>query len=435
MGRCISTIEDGSIAALCGLDPGDTLLEINGQPVRDYIDYAYAVAEENLLLLIRKADGREEELEIEKDAYEELGIGFADDGFGKKIVCRNKCVFCFVDQMPKGMRKTLYFKDDDWRMSFLMGSYITLTNLNDADIERIVAQHISPLYVSVHAYDHAVHNMLLGNDDAQKTFDILRCFVENGIEVHTQVVMCEGLNDKEILRETIEELYALYPGIRSLAVVPAGLTQFRENRYPIEPVSNKNARKTVEMIHEYQQQFLSANKKTRFVFAADEMYIKAGMGMPSLEEYECFEQIENGVGMVRTFVDDAMDALEGLKGEKARYLTIGMVTGMDFYPFLKRIAQEAEERLGVLIRVYPVKNEFFGETVTVTGLLTGRDIMAQLKGKIQDEVLFLSSCCFKENEEAMLDDVSLNELEHAFGVSCRKIDNDGYELIHAMLEE
>ncbi len=435
MGRRISTIEEGSIAALCGIGVGDVLLKINGQQMRDYIDYAYAVSEERLLLLIRKADGSEEEIEIEKDPYEELGIGFADDGFGRKIVCRNKCVFCFVDQMPKGMRKTLYFKDDDWRMSFLMGSYITLTNLSDGDIGRIVAQHISPLYVSVHAYDHAVHNMLLGNDDAQKTFDILGRFVENGIEVHTQVVMCEGINDGEILRETIEELYALYPGVRSLAVVPAGLTRFRENRYPLKPVSRKNARKTVEMIHAYQQEFLRENKETRFVFPADEMYIKAGLPLPELEEYEGVEQIENGVGMVRSFVDDAKDALEDLGGERPRYREIGMITGVDFYPFLKEIAREAEERLEIKINVYAVRNDFFGETVTVTGLLTGGDMIRQLKGKLRGEVLFLSSCCFKENEETMLDEVSLDDLADALGVPCRKIENDGYEWIRAMLIE
>lgn len=435
MGRCISTIEEGSIAALCGLEAGDILLEINGQPIHDYIDYAYAVTDEVLLLLVRTADGREEELEIEKDAYEELGIGFEDDGFGEKIACRNHCVFCFVDQMPKGMRKTLYFKDDDWRMSFLMGSYITLTNISDADIARIIAQHISPLYVSVHAYDHDVHNMLLGNDDAQKTFDILERFVENNIEVHTQVVMCEGINDQEILRETIEALYALYPGVRSLAVVPAGITKFRENKYPILPVSKENAQRTVEMIQVYQQQFFGENGRTRFVFAADEMYIKAGMDMPPIEEYESLEQIENGVGMVRTFVDDAMDALADTEVKRTCYTTVGMVTGMDFFPFLQCIAQKAEECLGIKINVYPISNAFFGDMVTVTGLLTGRDVIAQLKDKIRDDVLFLSSCCFKENEEAMLDDVSIDELERELGVPCKKIENDGYELIRAMLEE
>lgn len=435
MGRLIARIEEGSIAAQCGLAAGDILLEINGQPIRDYIDYAYCAADENVLLLIRKQDGTEEEIEIEKESYEELGIEFDDDGFGKKTVCRNKCVFCFVDQMPKGMRKTLYFKDDDWRMSFLMGSYITLTNLSDADIKRIAAQHISPLYVSVHAYDPAVHNMLLGNQNAQKTFDILGYFVRSGIEVHTQVVMCEGINDGAVLKETIERLYDLYPGVRSLAVVPVGLTKFRDKRYPLCAISKKNACSTIKMIESYQKRFLRDNHETRFVFPADEMYLKAGIDLPDYESYEAFEQIENGVGMVRLFMEDAKDALDSIGPLKACYRSVAMATGVDFYPFLRQIAREAEQLLDMRINVYPIRNDFFGETVTVTGLLTGRDIITQLKGKISDEVLFLSSCCFKEKEDTMLDEITLADLSRALGISCRKIGNDGYELIRAMVKE
>ncbi len=423
------------IAAECGIAAGDILLSINEEPLCDYIDYIYAMADDTVCVLIQKPDGSQEEIEIEKEPYEDLGIEFEDDGFGKKICCENKCVFCFVDQMPKQMRKTLYVKDDDWRMSFLMGSYITLTNLSEREIQRILKQRISPLYVSVHAYDEEVRKLLLGNQNAGSTFELIRRFAAHGIKLHTQIVLCEGLNDGAVLRETIEKLYALYPQVESVAVVPAGLTKFRENRYPVAPVSENTAGETIETVEAYQRQFLAQNGQTRFVFASDEMYIRARMELPSYEAYEDFVQIENGVGLVQMFLKDARDALKEYEGGQPSYQKAGLVTGVDFYPYLKSLAEEIQDALGMELFVYRVENRFFGETVTVAGLLTGGDILAQLKGKTHgEEVLFFSRCCFKENDTCLLDDMTLEELCSGLGIQGRKADNDGYEFVRMLVE-
>lgn len=430
----VKQVDPGSIAEECEISPGDVLLSINGHQLRDYIDYIYELAGDEILLTVRKKDDVLEEIEIEKEPYEELGITFENDGFGRKISCRNKCVFCFVDQMPKRMRRTLYVKDDDWRMSFLMGSYVTLTNLTEDEIGRIIEQRISPLYVSVHAYDNELRKLLFGNEDAGKTFGLIRRFVDHGIRMHTQIVMCEGLNSGAILQETIEQLYRLFPGVQSVAVVPAGLTKHRKGRYPLSPVSKECARETIRLIEAFQKQFLEETGETRFVFASDEMYIRANLELPSYEEYEDFVQIENGVGLVKMFLHDAYEALGLLRGEKPRYQKIGFITGKDFYPFLKELAKQIEDVFDIKITVYQVRNDFFGETITVAGLLTGGDVMAQIK-RGDEQALFLSRCCFKENENAMLDEVTLEELADAFGVPCYKASGDGYEVIQMLLEE
>ena len=430
----IVQVDPGSIAGECGISPGDVLLSVNGRELRDYIDYMYELASEDVILAVRKKDGSLEEIEIEKEPDEDLGIAFENDGFGKRLVCRNKCVFCFVDQMPKGMRKTLYVKDDDWRMSFLMGSYITLTNMSEEEVGRIIEQRISPLYVSVHAYDDEMRKRLFGNENAAHTFELIKRFAKNGIRLHTQIVMCEGLNDGAVLEETIRELYALYPGVQSVAVVPAGLTKHREKLERLAPVGRETAQETIKAVEDFQEEFLADNKETRFVFASDEMYIKAEAALPPYEAYEDFAQIENGVGLVKMFEREAEEAFEDFSGREPRYKKAGLITGTDFHPFLKEIAVRLEKTFGIAVNVYCVENEFFGKSVTVTGLLTGSDVARQVKPQ-GEEALFLSRCCFKENENAMLDGMSLEELESALGVPCYKIAADGYELVRNLFEE
>ncbi len=430
----VKEIDSGSIAEECEISPGDVLLSINGHVLRDYIDYIYELAADDVLLEVQKADGTVEEIEIEKEPYEELGISFENDGFGRKIVCANKCVFCFVDQMPKGMRKTLYVKDDDWRMSFLMGSYVTLTNMSEEEVSRIIEQRISPLYVSVHAYDDEIRKKLFGNQNAAHTFALIERFVKNGIQLHTQIVMCEGLNDADVLKQTVEALYGLYPGVQSVAVVPAGLTKHREHLMKISPVSGETAKATVQMVEEFQREFLADNKETRFVFASDEMYIRANEPLPSYEQYEDFVQIENGVGLVEMFLHEADEAFADLAGSKPRYEAVGLVTGVDFYPYLQQIARRAEEAFHMTVNVHRVKNDFWGDSVTVAGLLTGNDVIAQVRPGVA-EAIFLSRCCFKETEDAMLDGVTLEELGQALGVPCYKAAADGYELIQMLVEE
>ncbi len=413
--------------------PGDTLLQINGKAVEDLIDYEYSTADTQLIMLFETPDGDQYEAEIEKDPEEELGIAFTDDGLGKKIVCRNKCLFCFVDQMPKHMRKTLYFKDDDWRLSFLMGGYITLTNLSEEEVERIICQKISPLYISVHASDNAIRARLLGNREAEKTFNLVKRFADNGILMHTQIVMCQGINDGSVLNQTVEELYALSPNVLSVAVVPVGLTKYREHLFPLSPISAQNARGVLREIHRLQRRFLKEGG-SRFVFAADELYLKAGAAFPTAAAYEAFPQIENGVGLVAKFLDEVETAVREYCAAACGCARFAIVTGESFAPLMRQTAARLHEAFGAEIGVYPVKNHFFGETVTVTGLLTGQDVIAQLKGRLQEDVLLICSVCFKEGCNVMLDGVSIDEIAAALGVECRKVDPDGYSLVGQTIE-
>lgn len=430
----IRNVAAGSIAEECGIKAGDRLVSVNGLPVTDYIDYIYSMADQDILVSIQKADGGEIELEIEKEPYEELGITFESDGFGKKIACRNKCVFCFVDQLPKGMRKPLYFKDDDWRLSFLMGSYITLTNLSEPEIERIIRQRISPLYVSVHATNDDVRTLLMGTELAKDTYNTVKRLAANGIKMHTQIVVCEGINDGEVLQSSIEDLWALYPHVLSVAVIPVGLTGHRERCYPLEPVSKGNARAVVRLIQEKQKEYLK-QAGTRFVFGADELYIKAGLPLPEEEAYEDYPQLENGVGLVAKFRTEVRGALADVRPDDAKSgMRFGVVTGADFYPFMLEIAKEIKEALGLEISVYQVKNNYFGESITVTGLLTGGDIMGQLKGKVDVDELLLGNVCFREQGDVLLDGVALEELGVALGVECVMVYTDGYDFVEQLLK-
>jgi len=417
----VSEVAQNSIADELGIAPGDELLSINGRIIRDIIDYDYYMPEEELVLLFRSPSG-EYEAEIEKEPYEDIGLSFSNE-FGRKIVCRNNCLFCFVDQQPKNMRKTLHVKDDDWRMSFLQGSYITLTNLSEEEIERIIEQKISPLYLSVHASDNEVRRKLFQCEAAAGTFAILRRLVENGITVHAQVVMCPGINDGNVLKKTIADLYGLYPGVKSLAVVPVGLTRYRDGLYPLEPVGRDTASETIDMIERFQQKALKESE-TRFVFASDEMYIRACTELPAYDEYEDFDQIENGVGLVAKFLNEAEEAIAKYGRPKKQCKSFAVATGVDFYPYMRRLAEKITAATGITVNVYRIANDFFGASVTVTGLLTGKDVINALKG-IKEDVLLLSSSCFMENSDIMLDDISLDELQKELGLACRIVRPNG----------
>lgn len=433
MDCAIKNVLKNSIAEECGILPGERLISINGSEVADIIDYEYFLPEEELVLLVEDKNGELYEAEIEKEPYEDIGIEFDGDGFNKKRVCKNRCIFCFVDQMPRGMRKTLYFKDDDWRLSFLMGNYITLTNLSDEDIARIIEKKISPLYISLHAADGGVRAKLLGTPKALGTLAIMKKFAQNGITMHTQVVLCEGINDGNVLKESIGEMAALYPAVKTLAVVPVGLTKYRENCAALAPLSKETAKEAVQIIEEYQTQMLE-KYGTRFVFGADELYIKAGEALPGYGEYEDFEQIENGVGLVSKFMHEAGEALCRAEGKRAGAAKFAIVTGVDFYPYMKSIVEEVASRYGTSVQAYPVQNEFFGETVTVTGLLTGRDIIAQMKGRMDGaDTLLLPSACFKENEEVTLDDIDIAAIGRALEINAEIVRADGYSLVERLL--
>lgn len=410
----ITAVEPGSIGAELELEAGDSILAVNGQPVRDILDFQLYAATEELLLEVRKTDGELWDLEIEKDAPDLLGLHFEHP---EPTQCGNNCIFCFVHQLPRGMRSTLYVKDEDYRFSFLYGSYVTLTNIGEEEIDRIISQRLSPLYVSVHATEEHLRQKLIGRPGAP-ILDLLSRLTAAGIEIHTQVVLCPGYNDGSELERTVEDLQGLYPGVRSLAVVPVGLTGYRQRLPQLRPPTAEEARSLLATLHGYQERFLGQSG-SRFVHAADELYLKAGVDFPPLENYEDLSQLENGVGMIPLFRSEAAEAIA--EAELIKTSTVSTFTGESAYPELARFIGELSAKTGVNIHLYPVRNEFFGGHVSVTGLLTGRDIVAQLRGRPLGEILLVPDVVLKEGEEVFLDDFSLLDLERELGVKVLKV--------------
>jgi putative radical SAM enzyme (TIGR03279 family) len=423
-------VEAGSIGEALELEPGDCLLAVNGQPVRDLLDYQLLAAGEELLLEVRKRDGELWDLEVEKERDDALGLQFEHP---EPTQCGNNCLFCFVHQLPRGMRRTLYVKDEDYRFSYLYGSYVTLTNIGEAEIERIVAQRLSPLYVSVHATDDQLRARLLGRP-APPILDLLRRLTAAGIEIHTQVVLCPGINDGAELARTVEDLAVLRPGVLSLAVVPVGLTGYRQRLPQLRPPTAEEARAVLADLHRFQERFL-AEGGSRFVFAADELYLKAGVGFPPLETYEELSQLENGVGMIPLFRAEAAEALA--EAAPLRVPAVSTFTGESASGDLERFTRQLSERTGTTIHLYPVRNEFFGGYVTVTGLLTGRDVLAQLRGRPLGRALLVPDVVLREGEEIFLDDLSLTDLERELGVAVRKVASTPWGLLEGLeaLEE
>ncbi len=415
-------VEAAGPAQRSGIMPGDVIVSVNGEELIDYIDYVWFSAQKRLIIkAVRK--GKTKTFRIIKREDEPLGLDFLQPLLGKKRVCGNKCVFCFVDQLPKGMRETLYVKDEDWRYSLVMGNYVTLSTIKEKEIDRIIRRKASPLYISVHTVDEELRRAMLGNPRCVPIKPLLKRLAANGICFHAQAVVCPGLNDGEKLEETYEFLRGLHPAAVSLAVVPVGLTAHRERLGEIKPVTKKSAQEIIKRVENWQKECL--NKcSTRFVFAADELYIKAGAGLPPTEDYESFPQIENGVGMMAKFLSEAGEALEGCKGA-SRQLSIA--TGQDAYPF---IAGLASGLVGQKPYVYGVANKTFGGAVTVSGLLCGRDYLDALSGKELGETLLISADSLREG--VFLDDMKLCELEEALGVNIFPA-ADGYEFAHLIV--
>lgn len=429
MAVTVRHVDSESPAFETGFSPGDRILRINGQLVRDAVDFLYLACDTDLLVDCESADGQPWQAEIELDEDEPLGIELEPDPVR---VCRNRCVFCFVDQMPKGLRKTLYIKDDDWRTSFLHGSYVTLTNLSEEEIRQIIERGTSPLYVSVHASDDRVRSALLGNDTPEASFDIVRRLAGGGISMHTQAVVCEGWNDGATLERTILDLWALRPRTLSLSVVPVGLTRHRKDLEAIQPVSAEGARRMLDIIHPLQERFL-AEGGTRFVFAADELYLLAGRSVPPAGAYEDFAQIENGVGLVADFLAGAGKALRQAPplSEKQR-IRLGVATGMGFFPVLSELAEKIRLRLGADLQVIAVPNRFFGPTVNVAGLLTGRDVADALRG-VPWDVCLLPPVMFRDAHGRSLDGMSPEDVTAKAGIPCRPACGDGERFIYDVL--
>ena len=430
-GHLIKSVDPGSIAEELELEPGDVLLTIDGEEIEDIFDYDYMTDSESFVMTIQKKNGEEWELEIESGG-EDLGLTFENGLMSEYRSCRNKCIFCFIDQMPPGMRETLYFKDDDSRLSFLQGNYITLTNMSDRDIDRIIRFHLSPINISVQTMNPELRCRMLNNRFAGEALKKIDRLYEAGTEMNGQIVLCKGVNDGEELRYTIERLAAYAPHMQSVSVVPVGLSKFRDGLYPLEPFTKEDACQVIDLIEEWQKK-LYEKHKLHFIHASDEWYILAERELPEESRYDGYIQLENGVGMIRLLYEEFMDAL-GEKEDDGKTEELSMATGFLPYPYLKRLLDRmAEVYPGRKIHLYPIRNDFFGEMITVSGLLTGTDLKAQLTGQELGDMLLLSSNVLRMGEEVFLDDVTLTELENALQVPIHIVKSDGQCLYDGML--
>lgn len=418
----VESVRNGSAAQRGGILPGDRIVSVNGEPLLDYIDYIYFCAQRRLKIRIDRL-GTEKTLRVSNSGEEDLGLTFTEPLLGKKRVCGNKCVFCFVHQLPKGMRKSLYVKDEDWRYSLIMGNYVTLSTISDDEVNRIIKRKASPLYISVHTVDETQRRYMLGNEKAVPIRPLLKKLASAGIRFHAQAVICPGFNDEARLDDTIRFLRELYPAAASLAVVPVGLTGHREKLPPMEPVSQSDARQTIKTVEKWQKECLNSIG-TRFVFASDEFYIRAALSLPPAEAYEGFDQIENGVGLVATLLAEADEALESCEGGGA---DVSLATGEDAFPFIENIANRSAARSGTRVRVYAAKNTTFGGAVTVAGLLAGRDFVNALKGKDLGSKLLIPAAALRD-DNVFLDDMTLCELSQTLGVPVEPV-CDGYQLV------
>lgn len=433
-GHRIKEVLPGSIAEELEIEPEDILLSINDIEIKDIFDYHYYVEDEYLVVLIEKPDGEQWELEIEKDYDEDLGIVFDQSLMDEYRSCRNRCMFCFIDQMPPGMRDTLYFKDDDARLSFLQGNYITLTNMSEEDLERIILYKLSPVNISVHTMNPELRCKMLSNRFAGDALAKLQKLAKNHIEMNSQIVLCKGINDEEELDRSISELSKLYPAMHSLSVVPVGLTKYRNNLVHLEKFEQEDARKVLEQIHAWQVKLLK-EIGTRFVFASDEWYITAGYQMPEEDYYEGYGQIENGVGMVRSLKDEVAIALANKEGDE-RQIVCSLATGVLAGPIMEEIVSLIQEKYPYVCgKVYVIRNEFFGEDITVAGLITGQDLEKQLKEQELGEYLILPDVMFRSGEEIFLDDMTATELEIALQKEIRIVESNGQSLVDAILGE
>lgn len=432
MAAKIKAVFENSIAAELGLEPGDELLAINGEEIHDVLDYRYLVNDELLTLTVKTRQGSVEEVELEKDAYDDLGLEFESGLMDKAQRCANACVFCFIDQLPKGMRKSLYFKDDDTRLSFFQGNYVTLTNLSEDEIDRLIRMRVSPINISVHTMNPELRVKMLKNPRAARLPGIMRRFADSGIVMNCQIVLCPGYNDGAELDYTLSELYALRRGIISVSVVPIGLTAHRQGLAEMQPVTAEKARELIGQIEEMQK--LAWKELGRgFVYAADELYLRAGLPIPDGESYDGFPQIENGVGLIASLKDEFEAALR-MAPVTAPGGKVTIVTGVAAAPLMRSFAELTMEKYpGFTVNVEAITNNFFGTQITVAGLLCGCDIMEQLRGKDLGDRMIISRDMLRDGTDVLLDDVTVPQLEAALGAPIAAVNNDGFELLETIL--
>ncbi len=428
----VKSLMPGGIGEELGIEPGDKLLAINGNEIQDVFDYYYYEESEQLLLLIEKPDGEEWELEIEKDEDESLGIEFDQSLMDEYRSCRNKCMFCFIDQMPKGMRETLYFKDDDSRLSFLQGNYITLTNMSDHDVERIVKYRLEPINISFQTTNPQLRCKMLHNrfaGEALKKVDIL---YRGQIEMNGQIVLCKGVNDGEELERTIRDLTGYLPYLKSVSIVPVGLTRYRDGLYPLEPFTKEDAREVLSVIHRWQEKIYQEHG-IHMIHAGDEWYVLAEEEVPEEERYDGYLQLENGVGMMRLLFNEVQEALSAVTGD-GRQREISLATGRLMYPYIGKILEEIRKKFpNITTHLYAIRNDFFGERITVSGLITGQDLTGQLKGQPLGERLLLPCNMLKIGEPVFLDDFTLEEVENSLQVKTDIVKSSGQDLLDAVI--
>lgn len=420
----IESVFAGSLAEQAGLRSEDILLSVNSHPLQDVIDFMFYKNSEKLDIEFRRK-GNKNKIQITTDNKTDLGLHFLPL---RVNTCKNNCIFCFVKQLPKGLRKTLYVKDEDYRLSFLYGNYITFSNMDNKEKKRIAEQRLSPLYLSVHTTNKSLRNKMLGNPKASDIMKEMKFLSENKIRMHLQIVLCPGYNEGKELRNTINDIYRFYPYASSIAVVPVGLTMHRE--LPLEPVTKEHAVKTIEIVETFQKRFIKKHGDP-IVYCADEMYIKADSAFPKLKDYGVFPQIENGVGLVPFFMNQTKKIkIPGTASHKKKFITF---TGTSFYPFLKKFTEKLEEKENIHINITKVENNFFGKSVTVTGLLTGRDVIKALHEKTDAyKILIIPDVVLKEGEDIFLDNVSLGDIEEATGLKTVKADSSPQGLIDAI---
>ncbi len=426
----IKSIIANSPAFIAGIRPHDFLISVNNQEIHDVLDYMFYSAETSTTLVILR-NGEKLSFDIQKDEYDDIGLEFETFLMDKKLSCRNKCVFCFIDQMPPGMRESLYFKDDDARLSFLQGNYVTLTNLEQSDIDRIIKMKLN-INVSVHTTNPDLRVKMMHNRFAGEKLKFIYQLAENGIKLNCQIVCCPNLNDGDELRRSLTDLGNLMPNISSMAVVPVGLTKFRKGLFPLTSFTPEKASETIDIIAEFQDVFLE-KFGTRTVFPSDEFFIIANRPIPPMEYYEDFPQYENGVGMVRSLIDEFEKAIEVAEWEVGER-HVSLATGYSAYGVIKSLAEMAEKHFPLLkCDVYRIRNDFFGETITVAGLITAQDLIAQLKGKDLGDNLIISSSMVRRDSTEFLDDLTIKDVENALNVKIRHVPNDGYEFLDAIM--
>ena len=431
----ITDVEKNSRAAKRGIIPGDILVKINGNEINDVLDYRFYLTECSVELSLLR-DGEEVTVTIKKSEYDDIGLDFETPLMDKKQTCKNGCIFCFIDQNPEGLRESLYFKDDDSRLSFIHGNYITLTNMSDKDIDRIIKMRISPINISIHTTNPDLRVKMMKNKRSGEVLKYLSRFAESGLKMCGQIVLCRGINDKNELLRSLNDLAEYYPSMSSVAIVPAGLTKFRDKLYPLTDFTKDEAGEVIDMINSVGD----AHKEkhgTRLFYAADEFYLKANRPIPDADYYEDYPQIENGVGMLRSFSDEFGMAFEDIaefskKIRPAR--SVSLVTGTASYPMMVSLKEKLETLCPeITLNIYKIINNFFGESITVSGLLTGKDICEQLAGKPLGEELLIPENALRHGEDVFLCGMTTCEMSEKLGVKVTPSGSDGYGLVEAIL--